>query len=1139
MAISQSLSFYGSSSSSSQKWVNGSTITLVNSLNEEIPARSTITSIDLEFQVLVNNYHSSYKAVLTSCSITGNNSISLFSKSGSASNPLASHTDIDPTIPYFCEINEKVTTAISSLTIASHGQAPNLSSSYPAYLTHINATVYYTLDYASGGSTPGRTGYLSNYPLLGEFSNGTGSNLASLAINGNDVSSGSFSFNTPSECNAPYYLVYSSSNSGSGSFTQIGTYSSSNGSFIPSQCNIAANTKYFYSVLAYSEQHNGYVQITSPTSHTFVNVNTNPVITSVVFSPKFALAAGSEVSIAVNATDSEQTQLSYQIIGQNVSQTFSSSTFTTTLYPGTYTIKVSDNAGGDATSTITLQEIEQFNIDAETQSLITNIDTSSIEQGLVKIIDKLKPIGCLGSSIIQNLTFSVEYSYGTSATSLTSGSGTLGTGAVFENIDIGELESDIAADGLWYQFNISSSYTQNGIVQNAVATFGPFKYPKPLQSPTYTLYNGGFVTNFSEDIPRNLFNDVAYLKITYPTNGTSVYSKVKEVKIYIVESETETFKGNYSLVKTFSSTNLTSDNIEVDIKDIVPYCHYFNTKVELITLTGEKKEFLIEKLNNATLQRTYLPYFSGDIITINLPETIAIKNLEAGTNLELTVPTVYSINDPEGTTVALLKSLLENVIFKLTIDNNAVEAAIPLADVDGFWYVSDSDSFKISLSPDTLIEMLTAAGIDTSENAFYQAEISFIAKDLFENQVEKTFLVNTTNTRNSDNIVFSLGVKPAMGSSTESYSLKVKIPYSSTIQYAPTTTENSYKNIINPADTLYFSFPPATDENGNDTGAAGNHGDILGYKIKVQEKDNKTFTSNEEDFSTLLTIPVTDSNLSYQDGIYTYSYTVPNRNWSKFAKVAVCAYDSTSLESSIHIYEPILVLSRVTTATGSIINYKKNKTQDTTLSYNLTLKIADIGGTLFETGSTEYFDYPNLERNVSGTIGDSRNIIFSLYYKKEGENSFNLYDGTLSFNINGGTVQPSYNSATAYDDMVGVNINFPNLIFTSSELDAESKINFKFEIKVQTGFNASGEKVYSTVETPVYTIFPKTPVMYFGKNAVGINAQELDDNKVLRIATVEQEKNLFQIDSFDEQSSVIFDLVSKLIKGITISDEDN
>ena len=62
--------------------------------------------------------------------------------------------------------------------------------------------------------------------------------------------------------------------------------------------------------------------------------------------------------------------------------------------------------------------------------------------------------------------------------------------------------------------------------------------------------------------------------------------------------------------------------------------------------------------------------------------------------------------------------------------------------------------------------------------------------------------------------------------------------------------------------------------------------------------------------------------------------------------------------------------------------------------------------------------------------------------------------------------------------------------------------------------------------------------MYFGKNAAGINTQELDNDKVLRIATIEQEKSLFQIDSFDEQSSVIFNLVSKIIEGITISDED-
>ena len=51
-----------------------------------------------------------------------------------------------------------------------------------------------------------------------------------------------------------------------------------------------------------------------------------------------------------------------------------------------------------------------------------------------------------------------------------------------------------------------------------------------------------------------------------------------------------------------------------------------------------------------------------------------------------------------------------------------------------------------------------------------------------------------------------------------------------------------------------------TDENGNDNGTSGNHGDIAGYKIKIQESANTSFNTEEEYFKDFDILTVDNSN---------------------------------------------------------------------------------------------------------------------------------------------------------------------------------------------------------------------------------------------------------------------------------------
>lgn len=1126
--------YYSTQSVPMDSWKNGVEFSLSGST---IPAGSIINSITVNFSVLVNSssYSESFLAVLTGCNIIGGG-VTLVSQSGSVSNPLASKTDTEPiSFSYIASINKTISSDLSSLNIKLTGQAPDIRPS--TYLSNFaDVTINYTPAYATAPTSVGQSGYLNNYPFAGQLADGTGGEGGNLLIEGEKLSSGSFDYSAPSNygISGSYYLVYSTDRYGEGNFTTIGYFSNSSGSFIPKNANIIANQEYYYYILAYSSVHKGYIK-SYPDNHIFANDNTEPIINFIDFNPKYATTKGTEININIDATDADNNQLNYSISGINISNSFNTNNFSLILYPGTYTIKVSDGMGGEVQNNITINSIDTFSINVNEKSIINNIDTTVLEEGLVKKIDRLEPIGLLGSSSLNNLIFTLDYSYGESSTDLTLGSGNLGTESYFENIDIGELEPEIAENGLWYQFTISGSYSYNGINQTVTATYGPFKYPKEFKNASYTLYNGNFGVNFRDEIDRNIFNNIAYLRLKYPDNGTEEYSKINKVNIYISSSETETVETPYTLVKEFNTTNLSSDEIEININNIVPYNYYFNIYLELIALTGQTTNLVIDKINNSVLQRTYLPYFTNNIITSNLTKTIAVKNLE-NTELILTVPTVYSINDPNGSNEYSLMELLENIIFKVTIDNLIYEGSIALADC-GFW--CDDNTFNVSISPDNLITMLAEIGVNTTANVSYKSEIVFIATDYFNNRIEQNFLINSTDVKNSENIIFSLGVKPVLNNSSGNYSLKVKIPYSEEINYNITTSNNQYKNMINPNDILYITFPAATDENGNDMGTTNNHGDIISYKLKIQEKNNESFIIDEKDYTHLLTIPVNDSKLIYNNGLYTYEYNMPEREYSSFAKLAVCACDSTELDSNYYFYEPTLVLSRVSNAHASINSYKKNKTDNSSPNYNLTLKIDDIGGTLFKNNAFTYADYSNLERNITGSINDSRDIKFSLYYHTDGKTDFKLYENVLTYNINNETTTyTSYNSAISYNDILNASINFLNLDFSETEINPDNKNYFKFIIEVQIGFDTSGNKVYSNAETAVFTIFPTTPVMYFGKNAAGINTQELDNNKVLRIATVEQEKNLFQIDSFDEQSAIIFDLVSKLIEGITISDED-
>ena len=1112
-----------------------------------LPSNITINSITLNIGIYGKGTgSSSFRARMNYCAVKYNGNTICSKDEITESNKtttvsaIAELKDFDPTLTItFYNLNYKITNTLNTITVLTQGCAPDISNG--TTIRSIRAEIFYTPNYTDAPDSVESNGYLSDYPFAGEPNT---TDYGILTVEGT-IESSTFNYTAPTNNNygisEPYKLVYSTNNSSSANYTLIGDFNNcKNQYFSPLSKGLRFGTTYYYRILAKSSIHNGFIK----SDYASVIYKSNITINNISFSPKYATPAGTKILINIDVSGVEGASFTYKIKGNNLEEQIINQSTELTLYPGNYIITVTDNYGGSATNTISISTLDNFNIIVDDKTIISNRDTTSIEQGLVKNIDRLEPTGYIGSTQTPSIPYEVKCHYGESIDDLTYGEINIGTAPYFIDIDVGELVSDIANNGLWYNFEITGSYTTNGIEQTKTVTYGPFKYPKQLTDLTtsnYNIYNNNFTSN-NEYVSYNIYNDKVYLTLTYPQNGTEEYSKINKVNVYVAYSEKENIDMSYLLINEFNATSLTSDQFEVNIKDIVPYNNYFKLYLELVTLTGEKKYIEIDKSTISPydrLKRTFLPYFDNNIITSNLPKTIAVKNIN--TNLILTIPTIYSINNIDGTDINSIKILLSKIIFRLSINDSSYDSPILLSNWDSFYYDSSKKSLILSISPSSLLTMISNSGVDTTENTSYNAKIVFQPRDFFGNTTEQIFLVNSTNERKGEYIIFSLGVKPVLSSTSSNYALKAKIPYSSDVIFNITNTANEYKNMVNPKDILYLTFPAATDDNGNDSGTAGNHGDIIGYKIKIQESANTSFNTEEEYFKDFDILTVDNSNLKYDNstGLYTYSYIIPDRQYSSFAKFAICAYDTTNLESNYYIYEPIIILGKINYGAAAITNYKKNKTQDSSPNYNLTLKISDIGGNTFDNKSYNYSTYPNLERNITGNVNDSRDVKFSLYYHTENNSNFIKYGKELTYNINNTeNTYTSYDNTIIYSSLIDTPINFLNIDFSNTEVNLNNKNYFKFVIEVQNGFDNNGNKTYTTIETDTFIIFPVTPVMYFGKNAAGINTQELDNDKVLRIATIEQEKSLFQIDSFDEQSSVIFNLVSKIIEGITISDED-
>lgn len=1125
-------------------WKNIPSLNL-SCLESTLPSNITINSIVLNINIYgIKTSSKIYRARMNYCAVKYNGNI--ICSEGETTEPTETTTvpaiaevkDFDPTLTItFSNLNYKITDTLNTITVLTQGCAPDITNG--TTINHIEADIYYTPNYTDAPDFVIKDGYLSDYPFAGEPNT---EDYGSLTVNGS-IESSTFNYTAPNNygISDSYVLVYSTNDSPYTNYTVIGEFTNYQGTFSPLAKGLTFGTTYYYRILAKSSVHNGFVKSGCASAIYKSNITIN----NISFSPKYATPTGTKILINIDASGVEGASFTYKIKGNNLEEQIINQSTELTLYPGNYIITVTDNYGGSTTNTITISTLDNFNIIVDDKTIISNRDTTSIEQGLVKNINRLEPTGYIGSTQIPSISYKVKCRYGESIDDLTYGEVNIGTAPYFIDIDVGELVSDIANNGLWYNFEITGSYTTNGIEQTKTVTYGPFKYPKQLTDLTtsnYNIYNNNFTSN-NEYVSYNIYNDKVYLTLTYPQNGTEEYSKINKVNVYVAYSEKENIDMSYLLINEFNATSLTSDQFEVNIKDIVPYSNYFKLYLELVTLTGEKKYIEIDKSTISPydrLKRTFLPYFDNNIITSNLPKTIAVKNINA--NLILTIPTIYSINNIDGTDINSIRILLSKIIFRLSINDSSYDSPILLSNCDSFYYDSSKKSLILSISPSSLLTMISNSGVDTTENTSYNAKIVFQPKDFFGNTTEQIFLVNSTNERKGEYIIFSLGVKPVLSSTSSNYALKAKIPYSSDVIFNITTnTANEYKNMVNPKDILYLTFPAATDENGNDNGTSGNHGDIVGYKIKIQESANTSFNTEEEYFKNFDILTVDNSNLKYDNstGLYTYSYIIPDRQYSSFVKFAICAYDTTNLESNYFIYEPIIILGKINYGAAAITNYKKNKTEDSSPNYNLTLKISDIGGNTFDNKSYNYSTYPNLERNITGNVNDSRDVKFSLYYHTEDNSNFIKYSKELTYNINNTeNTYTSYDNTITYSSLIDTPINFLNIDFSNTEVNLNNKNYFKFVIEVQNGFDNNGNKTYTTIETDTFIIFPVTPVMYFGKNAAGINTQELDNDKVLRIATIEQEKSLFQIDSFDEQSSVIFNLVSKIIEGITISDED-
>ena len=939
------------------------------------------------------------------------------------------------------------------------------------------------------------------------------------------------------------------------------------GSVSSSSFSIANTGKYTIFGVGYSRSKGGYFRTSNTTSVTIEEGNSAPYNLQVTFTPSSGLPnQTTNVTIGLSASDSDEDTISYRYsTGTDFSNASSISngdvrglTAGTTYYFWAY----------DGKEYIREEKtFETLNFTVNLNDQPTQKDNSYYPSstGLVKSFLNLTANATYNGNPVYNANYSWYYKIGTDIdTSPSVGSSETTISGYYSstitNFDLGNYYPGIT--GRAYKIGVKCTY--NGATVSAETPV--YVYPSPLNEITTYSYNNKNSTSSYANTNSEDYDDNIYLRIKYPTNTYRQYPKISQIHIKFANSPSEgQLENNSNYVTFFSDSSLGSttsnttgegseENFTISLDNSItgsslPRNEYFKIQIELIDSSGQSNITNLDEI----FYRISKPTFGDTNIGSNRPQTIAVNQLDSSWSWQLAFSSgsmynlkTYPLTD-EGLKQQAIETIKQLEIQLQTLDGSTVSKQIAFTD----------SNITANYGNATVYLTITAAELQnllsdyTSLNTSLEGTLILALEDPFEN-IATLSTIRFPNSILDDNVVFSFGTPPVLPDYTEPnplYTLKPIYQYSTPVSgsfYTNLDTSNiETKNMVNYGDKLEFVFPKATDANGNDDGTS--HGDILGYRIKIVRSDDRESIQSvsDDNFSILSEIPFSNGNISYDSSTesYTYQHSVNNYTTSKFIRLGICAYDSTFLESNLIVFPYIIVAGRISPSSLSITSHKVNTNEDGT-SYDFRINFSDIGGNLFNNTGYHYSDYPNLERNISGNINDSRDVKFFIAYRNDATSDFTTSE-QLSFKTDKDSSSSiNYDPSLSYSNLLTKTIRIEGLTFSQSIIDPAQKAYFKIIAYVQTGFNDLGEKVYQISESPIYILYPSTPTVSYRRNSVGINTSDLD-SYIFRIAFAGGDRHLVRIDSAQVGSDntapyILIDLNAAipLITGIEISDED-
>ena len=1042
----------------------------------------------------------------------------------------------------------------------------------------VNAEIYHendkygienvTVSFAGGNNASSTTTYLTNitceitYTEPPPISNGL--SYSSYSSWSNFTISTSKSQYTTDETVSAYY-------SGGSSLSPVTfTYYWDNYLNSGNSSSFKINNTGTYTIFAVGRDSDGFWYRTTNTRQiTIVDGNNAPEITDITFTPSSGIQnQTTSVQVSVSVSDNVGDTHTYYYNTSNTTSGASSFTNGSSLNlvgGKTYWFWAKDNHNEYSDSKSKTFNGASFSVNLNAQPTQKDNSYYPSSTGLVKSFLSLTANASYNGNSVPGANYSWYYKTGTdidTSPSVNSGETTISGyySSTITNFDLGNYYSGIA--GRAYKIGVKCTY--NGATVSAETPV--YVYPSPLNEITIYSYNNKNSTSSYANTNSEDFDDNIYLRIKYPTNTYRQYPKISQIHIKFANSPSEgQLENNSNYVTFFSDSSLGSttsnttgegseENFTISLDNSItgsslPRNEYFKIQIELIDSSGQSNITNLDEI----FYRISKPTFGDTNIGSNRPQTIAVNQLDSSWSWQLAFSpgSMYNLKTYPLTNEGLKQQAIETIkqleIQLQTLDGSTVSKQIAFTDSNITANYGNATVY-LTIAAAELQNLLSDY---TSLNTSLEGILILALEDPFEN-IATLSAIRFPNSILDDNVIFSFGTPPVLPDYTEPNPLYTLKPI---YQYSTPVTGNFYtnldnntietKNMINYGDKLEFVFPKATDANGNDDGTS--HGDILGYRIKIVRSDDRESIQSvsDDNFSVLSEIPFSNGNISYDSSTesYTYQHSVNNYTTSKFIRLGICAYDSTFLESNLIVFPYIIVAGRISPSSLSITSHKVNTNEDGT-SYDFRINFSDIGGNLFNNTGYHYSDYPNLERNISGNVNDSRDVKFFIAYRNDATSDFTTSE-QLSFKTDKDSSSSiNYDPSLSYSSLLTKTIRIEGLTFSQSIIDPAQKAYFKIIAYVQTGFDDLGEKVYQISESPIYILYPSTPTVSYRKNSVGINTSDLD-GYIFRIAFAGGDRHLVRIDSAQVGSDntapyILIDLNAAipLITGIEISDED-